>query len=524
MLVVGMGADGPLQLSPTGGAVLDAVLRHAAERPSAEAVKDDEEVLSYRELGERVEAVAAGLHARGVQPGDRVALAVPNSASFFVAALGCLWIGAAFVPLSVDDPPARQDRVLANSAPRLLLTHRSADRSRSAATEAARGAVELGDLMERAGPVPPRSTDSRRDAYLIYTSGSTGEPKGVRTPASAFRWAVTSAAAALGLDASTRALCVSPFHFDGAYGTAFPTLLAGGTIVVPRREELVFGKRFYRTVLEEGITHTGFTPSYLRLLLASPRMAHLARSEWRSLGLGGEECVAADVARLWKVLPELRVFNRYGPTETTIQVTTYEAEPADVALGRVPIGLPHPGVTFHVMRGDGSLVEGAGEAGELCIGGVQLMAGYWRDPSLTASVLRRHEQLGWTLYRTGDLAYRDERGRYVYAGRQNGVVKRGGVRISLEEVARVLRGGEGVTGAWCVPTDDNGRLAVVAVVESTSGVTPPELLDRARRELPGSMLPDEMVVVPSLPLGRSGKVDRDALVALAERARAQRSN
>ncbi len=97
---------------------------------------------------------------------------------------------------------------------------------------------------------------------MIYTSGTTGSPKGVRTPERAFRTAISSAAELMGLDATTRTLCVSPFHFDGAYGMVFPTLVAGGSLVIPRREKMLFVKPFYTALLEEGITHTGFTPSY----------------------------------------------------------------------------------------------------------------------------------------------------------------------------------------------------------------------------------------------------------------------
>jgi acyl-coenzyme A synthetase/AMP-(fatty) acid ligase len=370
------------------------------------------------------------------------------------------------------------------------------------------------DILNHSGPVPQRSQDAERDAYVIYTSGTTGVPKGVRIPQKAFEWAVAHAAKLLGLERSTRALCVSSFHFDGSYGTVFPTLSTGGSLVIPRREDLLFLKRFFSVVRERGITFTGFSPSYLRLLVASRQLDKLAGSEFRTLALGGEECVAEDVAELWRVLPGLRVFNRYGPTETTIAVTNYELTRADVASGKVPIGAPHAGVSFNVVRldGSGALVQEAGEVGELYIGGEQLMSGYWRDPALSEAVLRSDVVPGEVVYKTGDLVYRDRRGLYVYAGRSDDVVKRNGVRISLGEVAGALRGVDGVTAAVCLPVDLGGRLGIAAFVEAPADIAAVKLLDAASSDIPATMRPDEVFVVKALPMTPSGKVDRQRLL------------
>lgn len=494
------------------GNALELMLRHAAGHADAPALADSEGSCSYGELADRVAATAAGLGGLGIEPGDRVAILLPNSTAFVVVALGCLWIGAPFVPLSVDDPPARLERTVEDCDPSLIVAGRGAQDA-GPAVAGGRRVVSPAALLQRGGSPPDPAQDPERDAYLIYTSGTTGSPKGIRTPERALRAAITSAAGILGLDAETRSLCVSPFHFDGAYGTLFPTLVAGGTLVVPPRERMLFVKPFYTALVEERITHTGFTPSYLRLLLGGPSACRLSDSELRTLGLGGEECIATDVARLWEVLPGLRVFNRYGPTETTIEVTTYEVKRADVAAGRVPIGQPHPGVTFHLVGDDGHQIVGPDVVGELYIGGKQLMRGYWGDDELTSRALRDDVVPGSTVYRTGDLVSRDSRGRYIYVGRADGVVKRNGMRISLHEVAQVLRGVGGVSEAVCLPMDRDGRLGIAAFVEASR----PELTDWALREtagaqLPAAMLPDELFVVPHLPLGSSGKVDHHRLL------------
>lgn len=278
----------------------------------------------------------------------------------------------------------------------------------------------------------------------------------------------------------------------------------------------MFVKPFYTALLEEGITHTGFTPSYLRLLLSWPSAPSLSRTSLETIGLGGEECVAMDVARLWELHPNVRIFNRYGPTETAIQVTTYEITHEDVRSGSVPIGSPHPGVSFHIVAQDGSLVLAPEEVGELYIGGKQLMRGYWGDTELTLRVLRDDVVPGTTVYRTGDLVYRDHHDHYVYMGRTDSVVKRNGIRVSLQEIARVLRGVEDVSGALCLAVDENGRLAIAAFVEAGPEVTVPQLLEVMHHELPSGMVPDEVHLWASFPMNSSGKVDRHRLVAEAK--------
>jgi amino acid adenylation domain-containing protein len=495
------------------------LVRHAEDRPDAPAVKDDLESLTYSQLRERAVAFASGLVALGVSPDDRVALQLPNSSAFVTAALGCLWLGAAFVPLSVDDPQARVARILDDCDPRLIVSRDPVDQDLG---DAARRVVDVAAVLSLDGGAPPRSEDPGRDAYLIYTSGTTGTPKGVRIPASAFGWAISTTAQMIGLDSSTRALCVSPFHFDGSYGNLFPPLVAGGRIVIPPREELLFVKRFYRSVLEEEITHTGFSPSYLRLILSSPRLPTLAESRLRTLGLGGEECVARDLAHLWDVVPDLRVFNYYGPTETTIELTTYEVDKSDLGLAEVPFGPPHPGVDFYLVDKQGKVVEAAGEIGELYVGGRQLMSGYLGDEELTASVLRTDVIPGQKVYKTGDLVRRDDRGRYVFAGRSDDVVKRRGVRTSLAEISRVVRSVDTVSRAVCLPVDIGGAMGLACFVEAGLDMTVSRILEATSAQLPASMIPDEFFIVQSLPMTSSGKIDRDALLSASGRKSWQR--
>lgn len=468
------------------------------------AIEDDYSCLSWNELVGAASNTAGSLARAGVRPGDRVVLRLPNSVDFVVAALGCLWLGAPFVPISLEEPADRVDSIVAQCLPVAVI---QSDRTARLQGIECFGPGQL--LSERHDISEPCRTP-HRDAYIIFTSGTTGRAKGVRTSIESFGWAVATTARSMGLGPSTRSLSVSSYNFDGSYATLFTTLWAGGCVLIPPREELLFGKRFFRSVLDRGITHSSFSPTYLRLLLKSPRFGELADSNLSTLALGGEAMSVSDLRGLWDVMPELGIYNIYGPTETTIQVTSFRVPKRFMAAEEVPIGLPHEGVEFHVVGGDGSVGR---DAGELYIGGRQLMSGYWGDEVLTEQVLRRDVISGQILYKTGDLVERDGQGLFYYRARLDDVIKRRGVRVSLEEVRRALEAVPEVEAAICLPAEGPGGVEIAAVIQ-TSLETAVPILRAARSQLPEAMMPDKVRLVRTLPVNSSGKVDRAALTQL----------
>jgi amino acid adenylation domain-containing protein len=497
--------------------VLGVFLSHASTTPTAPAAKDATNDLDYSALRDRVAAVAAGLAANGVGRGDRVALHMPNCVDFLVAALATQWIGAMFVPLAADDPPARVDGIVADSRPSMVLTNSMVDSPR-------RSAVGIADVTATPGQAPEPLSSGERPAYAIYTSGTTGTPKGVVIGRAAFATAVGCIGATVGLSPRSRGLCVSPFHFDGSFGTLFTLIAAGGSLVIPPRDALLFPRYFFRTVIRERISYVGFSPSYLRLILAAPELPRLADSDLRIMALGGEACSGPDVRAVHRAAPGVRVFNRYGPTETTIGITDFEVTPEVLANGgAVPIGTPHQGSDFVLVDDDGAVITDDG-VGELYIGGPQLMDGYWGAPELTANVLRRDVVAGRTLYRTADLVRRDGRGNYVYTGRADRVVKRKALRISLIEVGDVLQHLPGVSAATCATFDNHGTTGIAAFVVLAGQQSVAQVRAAAAERLPAAMLPDLINSVSELPLTLSSKVDERRLLAeaglQAERAEA----
>jgi D-alanine--poly(phosphoribitol) ligase subunit 1 len=498
--------------------VFEWIVAHAQLKPDWPAVKDLSVALTYGELVETAGRVASTLSERGVGQGDRVALLIPNSADFVISAVACMWIEAIFVPLAVTDPTKRLEVILEDCLPALVIEgdlQGQADRPGGVLNQYP--SVTMSSLLESSTELDAPPLPSRRDAavYAIYTSGTTGTPKGVLIGSEAFSWAVAAAALAVGANGTTRTLCVSPFHFDGSFATLFPTLFSGGSVVLRPRDALLFPRTFFNAVASESITYTGFSPSYLRLLIGSGQLSKLLDTELEVLALGGEASSISDVRTLWNEVPGLRVFNRYGPTETTIAVTNVELLPSMLEHGYVPIGAPHAGVSFYILGEDGEIIEETGTVGELYIGGKQLMKGYWRAPELTAQAMRDDVIAGEIVYRTGDLAFQDADGNYAYSGRIDGVIKRSGVRISLIEMTQVMQQLTDVSSAVCTPFDNEGRLGIVAFVVTSGSNTVHTLQLEAREHLPPSMIPDRYEFVDSFPLARSSKIDEHRLLAEA---------
>ena len=491
--------------------VLRGIMAQAERDPEHPAVKDPARDLRYGDLVDEAERVARGLVARGVGDGDRVGIYLPNSADFVISALASLWVGAIFVPLSITDPDARLSVMLDDCAPTVIVvpTERSLDEVPSLARFQR---ATVGDLAAHA-------SDSRLtpapgyNAYSIYTSGTTGTPKGVLIGNDAFAVAIANTVGALGLDGRTRSLCVSPIHFDGSFLTVFPTLFAGGSVVMQPRDTLIHPRRFFNTVAAESITYTGFSPTYLRMLLASPQFSKLADTVLHIIALGGEAASLSDVEAVWKAAPGLEVWNRYGPTETAIAVTHIKLTPELTAGGAVPLGHPHPQVDFYLIDDEGGVIEQPDTVGELYIGGAQLMTGYWNAPELTAEVLREDVVPGTRVYRTGDLMYRDDTGDYVYVARADRVVKRSGMRISLIEMGEAMRRLPGVASVACVSYDAGEQLGIAAFVVPDGDVTAMELRRAGREWMADTMLPDRVELVAELPLTASSKLDERRLLA-----------
>ncbi|MEH3154322.1 MAG: amino acid adenylation domain-containing protein [Gordonia paraffinivorans] len=494
----------PGRVSRIPSTVIDGFLSAVEAVPDAVALTDGAQSLTYRELDRRSAAVASALRGMGARPGGRVAVAMPRGVELVVAVLGVARSGAAAVPLDIDAPADRLRFIVADSAPDVLV-----------ATEATRTTVpippgvavhvvgsEVSD--DGVGHEPVRREPVRPDpawpAYLVYTSGSTGRPKAVEMAHASVTAMFASAAEHVDLHDQVWTL----FHsiaFDFSVWEVWGALAHRGRLVVVDGDARRDPERLAALIREHGVTLLSQTPSAFHALSASVDVASLPV---RTVVFGGE---ALDARRLPDA-PGIRMINMYGITETCVHVTAHRVD--DDAPG--VIGRPLAGLDVALLDRFLRPVP-AGVIGEMYVAGDQLAIGYSDRPDLTAARFVA-TAAGERMYRSGDLAYRDDAGDLVYVGRSDQQVSVRGHRVELGEVDHALHAVDGVVAAAAaVGPDATGREILVAAVATDRPVTDDDIRDAAGRLVPAYMVPVRFARVASIPLTGNGKVDRAAVLA-----------
>ncbi|MBN8468384.1 non-ribosomal peptide synthase/polyketide synthase [Corallococcus exiguus] len=475
--------------------------------PEAIALRSGDETLSYGELNARANQLARHLRRLGVGPEMFVALCLERSPELVVAMLATLKTGAAFLPLDPGAPSERLDFITSDANAPVLLTHSSLEHLLDRRgyvlrldSDWARVERELEDDLD-AEPDPDHL------AYVIYTSGSTGRPKGTLLRHRGLCNTALQTIDFMDLRPDDRLLQFFSPAFDASISEIFPALLAGATLVLASREELMPGEPLLSVITGQEITIFKVTPSVLAQLEVPPL------KNVRTLVVAGEACPPELVARF---KPGRRFVNAYGPTETTVCA----AVNTDVAAPRVTLGRPFHNVRAYVLDPHLRPVP-LGVPGELFIGGMGLARGYLGRPELTAERFLPNpfaHDPGERLYRTGDRARWLANGELEYLGRLDFQVKLRGFRIELGEIEAALRKQPGVREAVVTLREDTpGHKRLVAYCVPEEEATEPSSLSAATlREalathLPDYMLPAAFVVLDALPLNSSGKLERQAL-------------
>ncbi|HUH91445.1 MAG TPA: amino acid adenylation domain-containing protein, partial [Lysobacter sp.] len=490
-----------------------AAMRDAS--PSAVAVVDGDTSLTYAQLDRQSRALAGRLRARGISPGDVVAVAMERSAGAIVAVLGVLKAGAAYLPLDLKHPAERLAFMLQDASATVVLVGDadtcmvpgSVQRIVVDATQT--GGDESGSAAE---PEDDAIGDGESLAYVMYTSGSTGQPKGVEIRhRSILRLVCGVDYIELGLQ--TRFLHAAPLGFDASTLEIWGALLNGGCVVV-HGEATPTGTGLATCIAGHDVTTAWLTAALFNAVVdEDPRQL----AGLRELFTGGEALSVAHVRRMLAAAPGTRLHNGYGPTECTTFTCTWEIPvdfPADAA--NVPIGRPIANTRVYVLNTRREPVP-VGVIGELYVGGEGLARGYLNQPGLTGErfVPDPFGAPGERLYRTGDqVRYRPD-GIIEFVGRVDTQVKIRGFRIELAEIEAALASHPSIRAcAVLACTDQTGDKRLVAYcVAVPQGFSEPALRAYLAAKLPEFMLPARYVRMDSLPVTANGKLDRRALPA-----------
>lgn len=481
----------------------------------------DGKTLTYAELHQQSNLLAANLTHEGVRAGDLVGILMERNVLRVVAILGVLKSGAAYVPIEPSLPAARIGKMIEDAGCAALLLE---ERLLALGPRDFAGYVVTMDSdwdivagsPSTSSPAPPHPLDP---AYVIFTSGSTGEPKAVAIAHASLARLTEALASELQLTASDRVLQFASFAWDTMIEELFPALHAGACLVL-RSSEM---SESIPTFLDE-CDRLGITVLDLPTAFWHELVDHLSRhqqaalpSSIRWVTIGGEAALPQRVAQWWELVSDSVVLmNSYGCTETTA-ITTIVRLSRGLASGAhsVPIGRPLAGVRTWIVNEDLVPVQ-PGQPGELLVGGTGVGLGYLHDPDLTA---RRFIPFkGERVYRTGDLVMAGGDGHMSFIGRRDHQVKVRGVRVELGEVEAALVRCEPVAAAAVVAIEFGDHHQLVAFTRPFEGArcTSEELREALARELPAQAVPVRVILVKKLPSTPTGKIDRQALRDLAQ--------
>ncbi|MFJ4114503.1 non-ribosomal peptide synthetase [Pseudomonas sp. NPDC089758] len=464
--------------------------------------------LDYAELHQQANRLAHYLRDKGVGPDTCVAIAVERSPQLLVGLLAILKAGGAYVPLDVDYPAERLAYMLRDCQASLLLSNSAMLASLPQVDGVSAIALDQLHLDSWPSQAPGLHLHGDNLAYVIYTSGSTGQPKGVGNTHAALAERLQWMQATYALDDSDVLMQKAPISFDVSVWECFWPLITGCKLVLAGPGEHRDPQRIAALVQAHQVTTLHFVPPLLQVFVQEPLAAGC--TSLRRLYSGGEALPANLRDRVLQLLPQVQLHNRYGPTETAINVTHWHCQAEDGQ--RSPIGRPLGNVICRVLDADLQLAA-PGVPGELYLGGAGLARGYLGRPGLTAErFVPQADGNGERLYRSGDRA-RWQAQALEYLGRLDQQVKVRGFRVEPEEVQACLLSQPGVEQALVLIHQDAVGAQLVGYYSGSAQAE--TLLANLAERLPAYMVPAQLIALEHMPLGPSGKVDRKALPAPA---------
>jgi len=480
--------------------------------PHRIAVKTRRHQWTYRDLDAAVDNVTHSiLQAIGAGE-ERIALLFEHDAPMIAGMLGALRAGQTYVPLDPHHPTERLRQIIEHSGATALLTN---SKNVALARELAIGDLQIINIdtaksIKQSIELP--IVEPERLAYILYTSGSTGQPKGVMQNHRNVLHYIRVYTNNLHLDAGDRLTLLSSYCFDASVMDIYGALLNGATLYpIDIKEEGLAG--LSQRLIDEEITVYHSTPTVYRYFVHTldaktdfPRV--------RLIVLGGEEVKRTDVELYQKHFSDDCLFvNGLGPTEATVSLQNFIDKQTRVSSDSVPVGFPVANTELLLLNDAGQSSE---VYGEIAIKSAHVALGYWRNVEATAAAFSTNGQgPAIRIYRTGDMGRRLPDGSIKFEGRKDFQIKIRGFRVELGEIESALAQHELVRESVVVAkeTSAGDKRLVAYVVPNQQASINGELREFLKQKLPEYMVPSSFVVLDSLPLTASGKLNRRALPA-----------
>jgi amino acid adenylation domain-containing protein len=517
--------------------------RSAAKYPEKPAVWARNRSLTYRQLDERSTQLAHLLRQRGLKKGDRVGIFFPKCVESLVCMFGVLKAGGVYVPLDPQQPADRIGYIIGNCGIRVLLTNKE---RRAALGMDFVNTLDYCVMVDDSGsngsgnkvvpwamlgeyPASPASELALTEtdlAYILYTSGSTGRPKGVMLSHQNALTFIEWCAEKFHMTAEDRVSNHAPLHFDLSVFDVYNAMEAGATVYLVTEDLALFPASLAKFIEEQRITVWYSVPSALMLLLLHANLTPEKIPHLRTILFAGEVFPMKYLRQLAELLPNVELFNLYGPTETNV-CTYYKVERERLAtLDKLPIGIACENTEVFAVNDQDQIVTTPGEGGELYVRGPAVTYGYWADAEKTAKMVvpnRFQKNFNENMYRTGDLVTLAEDGNYYFQGRRDSQIKSRGYRIELGEIESALLSHPNVREAAAVAIPDDlvgNRIKAVVAAHQDRELKVAELQQFCGTRIPKYMIPEQIEFCESLPKTSTGKIDRVRLTQEPQLAKA----
>lgn len=499
----------------------------ANHNPEAIAIICGEKQLTYGELNQQANQLAHYLQAKKVAPGSLVGLCIERSPYMVIALLAILKLGAAYVPLDINNPPARIAFILEDAQIEVLVTESSLLDKLPPDIEQIICCDHQEDAIAKYDSDNLNLKIAINDlAHIVYTSGSTGKPKGVMLSHGNLSHYAQSLQLALDITPEDVYLHRGSIALIVSARQLLMPLAQGATAVIVTKQETKDPLELFALIKRHGVTIVDHVPSFWRNFwgilnqLDTERRNTLLDNQVRLVAAGGEQ-VTPEIYQCWRKIfkPNVKLANIYGQTEGTGVVTLYQIpDKIDSLFKSLPVGVPIPNMRVYLLDSNLQPVP-IGVAAEIHISGAGVAQGYLNRPELTAEKFVANPYVsGERIYKTGDLGriLPARNGSIQFLGRVDRQVNIQGLRIELGEIEAVLSQNELVVEAAVIVGENKLReiLCAYIVPNSTQQPTVEMLRSYLGEKLPPYMIPNTFLFVDEFPLTTSGKVDRRALAEL----------
>lgn len=497
----------------------------ARQFPKRIAIEDGDRRWTFEQLRKDARNCGAQLIRRLDAINEPIAVFLPKCAETVIADLGILCSGNIYSNLDVKSPHLRIRNILDKIGPALCITSRALFHVLHEIGVPENQICCIEDLLEAADGDADQAISSRLGRIvdtdplcIINTSGSTGTPKGValchRGTIDFMEWVFDT----FNLDEHERIGSLSPFYFDIYTLELFLCLARGSTLVLVPDQAATFPAKLIEFLEQRSISFLFWVPSIMVTIANMGLLGH-RNPALRNVFFAGEVFPTRQLNQWRRAFPTARFVNLYGPIEIHVDCTYYVVDREFGDDEPLPIGRPCRNTDILILSEDDRLCAD-NEHGELCVRGSSLALGYWNDPEKTASVFVQNPlqtRFREMIYRTGDLAYRNECGDIYLVGRRDFQIKHLGYRINLQEIEHLVHSVEGI-GQACVLYQASRKEITVFYESLAGGVTPAGIRAHLATVFPKYMVPTVYHHMDSLPRNPNGKIDRNRLTALLQTA------